>query len=297
MDKQKILQAGKISKEVKEFARLIIREDVLLKDIADKIESKIFELGGKPAFPVNLSINEIAAHYTPSYDDETLAKGLLKVDIGVHVDGWAADTAFSIDLENDEENKKLIESSKNALKNAIKLVKEKKYKTNLKDIGKTIQDTIESLGFISISNLSGHEINEYDLHAGLIVPNFDNGNVNFIGKGIYAIEPFATLSNGSGKVRDGKPSGIYVVRDMKNIRSPLAREVLKLIKEEYKTFPFCSRWIVEKIGSKALIGLRQLEEAGILHHFDQLIESSGKKVSQAENTILISDDEIIVTSE
>ena len=99
MNKEQIIKAGKIAQEVKAYAKSIIKKDMLLLEIANKIEDKIFELGGEPAFPTNLSINEIAAHYTPSHDDETKASGLLKVDLGVQINGWIADTAFSIDLE------------------------------------------------------------------------------------------------------------------------------------------------------------------------------------------------------
>jgi methionyl aminopeptidase len=108
MDKkiaENILKAGQIEKQVKEYAKNFIKKDMPLIEIAEKIESKIVELGGKVAFPTNLSINEIAAHYTPSYNDETKATGLLKVDLGVHIDGWIADSAFSIDLENSKEKK------------------------------------------------------------------------------------------------------------------------------------------------------------------------------------------------
>src|SRR3989338_4865579 len=99
MNKEKIFLAGKIAREVREFIKLQIKKDMLLLDLAEKIENKIIELGGKPAFPTNLSINEIAAHYTPTYNDETKAKGLLKIDFGVHIDGYIADTAFSMDFE------------------------------------------------------------------------------------------------------------------------------------------------------------------------------------------------------
>ena len=138
-------------------------------EIAEKIESKIIELGGKPAFPTNLSINEIAAHYTPSYNDETLAHGLLKVDLGVHIDGFISDTSFSLDLEDSEENKKLIEASKKALEEAKKTI-EKGIQIN--KIGKAIQETIESYGFSPIINLSGHQIEQYNLHAGLTIPKY-----------------------------------------------------------------------------------------------------------------------------
>lgn len=291
MDKQKILLAGKIASQVRDHIRPIIKKDTPLLEIAEKIENKIIELGGKPAFPVNLSINNIAAHYTPPHDDKTLAHGLLKIDFGVHINGYIADTAFSIDLENSQNNKKLIQASEQALKEAIKIFKPN---TLLNEIGKIISKTIESYSFSPIINLSGHEMSEYDLHAGITVPNIDDNRNIQIEKKLYAIEPFA--STGSGKVHDGKPSGIYVLTSERNVRSPIAREILEYIVKNYRTLPFCSRWLVKEFGTKALIGLKQLEENDNLHHFPQLVEASNAIVSQAEHTVLIDEKEIIVTT-
>ncbi|HLD55664.1 MAG TPA: type II methionyl aminopeptidase [Candidatus Nanoarchaeia archaeon] len=292
MENNKIKKAGKIAKEVKDYAKSFIKKDMSLLEIAEKIENKIIELGGKMAFPTNLSINEIAAHYTPAHNDETKAHGLLKVDLGVHIDGWTADTAFSLDLENSEENKKLIEASQKALDNSIKKAKEN-VKTS--EIGKIISETIESYGFSPIINLSGHEMKQYELHAGITIPNFDDNKNTIITKGLYAIEPFA--STGNGKIHDGKLSEIYMVINSKNVRSPIAREMLDFILEEYQTLPFCSRWLVKKFGTKALIGLSQLTQNENLHRFSQLVESNNVKVSQAENTILIDEKEVIITTE
>ncbi len=291
LNKEKIIRAGKISSEVKAYARTIIKKGIPLLEIAEKIESKIIELGGKPAFPTNLSIDDITAHYTPSHDDETLAHGLLKIDLGVHIDGWVADTAFSVDLENSEENKKLIEASEKALENAIKNINSS---TTLSQIGKKVQDTIESYGFSPIINLSGHSIEKNDLHSGLTIPNTDNGQQTPIGLGIRAIEPFAT--SGSGKIYEGKLSGIYALTDDKNVRSPIAREILFYIAEEYQTLPFCSRWLVNKFGTKALFGIKELERNGNLHQFEQLIEITHKPVAQSEHTLLIEKDGTIITT-
>ncbi len=294
MDKEKILQAGNIAKKVKEYAKSFIKKGMSLLEIAEKIESQIIKLGGKPAFPVNLSINEIAAHYTPPYNDILLAHGLLKVDFGVHVDGWIADTAFSLDLESSEENKRLIQASETALKNAIQKTKNG---ISLSDIGKTIQESIEEQGFSPITNLSGHEMKEYDLHAGLTIPNIENKTSEKMKKGLYAIEPFAT--NRSGSVIDGKPSGIYLLINKKNIRNAEARKILEFITKEYKTLPFCSRWIVKKFGVKSLFALKQLEENKNINQYPQLIEKfsniSNTKVSQAEDTVLIEDKPIVTT--
>lgn len=292
MDIEKILKAGKIHSKVRAYAKSIIKKDAPLLEIAEKIEDKIVELGGKPAFPTNLNIDSLAAHYTPSHDDKTLAKGLLKVDIGVHVDGWSADAAFSVDLENDEENKKIILASEKALENVKKIMADK---ISLDEIGKAISESIEGEDFMPIVNLTGHGIDYFELHASPSIPNIPEKSQEILAEGIYAVEPFAT--NGRGLVRDGKPSGIYELQSDKNVRSPIAREVLNFIIEEYETLPFCSRWIVKKFGPKALFGLRQLEENGNLHQFPQLIEVSEGKVSQAEHTFLIHNGKVIVTTE
>ena len=294
-DKEKALEVGKIASQVKAYAKTIIKKNIPLLEIAEKIENKIIELGGKPAFPVNLSINDIAAHYTPSYNDFNLANGLLKIDLGVHIDGIIADTAFSIDLENNQENKKLIEAAEKALEAGIK-----KAKLNIlvSEIGKEIQKTIESFNFTPIINLSGHGIDSYDLHSGINIPNIGDNQKNELSEGLFAIEPFATLSSGTGKVYDGRPSEIYsLLNPGKGVRNQTAREILEFIAEEYQTLPFCSRWLVKKFGTRALIGLRELEQANVLHRFPELIESSHSKVSQAEHTILVEKNKIIVTTE
>src|SRR3989338_7138381 len=107
-------KAGSIAVKTITFARSFIKPGMLLLEIAEKIEAHIKKLDGSPAFPVNLSINEIAAHATPAYNDTETAHGLLKVDLGVHIDGFVADTAFSLDLENNDENKRLIAAAEEA---------------------------------------------------------------------------------------------------------------------------------------------------------------------------------------
>ncbi|MDO8467974.1 MAG: type II methionyl aminopeptidase [Nanoarchaeota archaeon] len=293
---EKILKAGKITKEVREYARKIIKPNMQLLEIAEKIEDKIKELEGKPAFPTNLSIDEIAAHNTPNYDDKTKARGLLKVDFGVHIDGWTADNAFTIDLEKSQENKKLITASEKALEKAINLIKQNKDKTIMSEIGKTIQEEIEShTGLTPIANLSGHSIEAYDLHAGKTIPNVTNSSTSQIGEGLFAIEPFSTTGN--GRVKDGRQSGIYQVVNQKNTRSPLGREILSFIVDEYGTLPFCSRWLIKKFGTRCLIALKQLEQENVLHQYAQLIEVSEAKVAQTEHTILIHDGKAIVIDE
>ncbi|MBI2043395.1 type II methionyl aminopeptidase [Candidatus Pacearchaeota archaeon] len=292
IDKEKILKAGKIASEVREYAREFIKKNMPLIEIANRMEEKILGLQGKPAFPTCLSIDSTAAHATPSYNDSRIARGILKIDFGVHIDGWIADTAFSIDLEDLEENKKIIRASEKALEAAIKTIKKN---VQLKEIGKAISREMELLNLNPITNLSGHGIDRWILHSRVSIPNHDNKSMILIEEGLYAIEPFATT--GIGSVHDGKPSGIFRLENERNVRSLIAREVLEFIIKEYQTLPFCSRWLVKKFGTKALIGLKQLEENGNLHSYAELIESSNSLVAQTEHTILVEKNGIIVTTE
>jgi methionyl aminopeptidase len=291
---KKTKEAGQLAKQVVEYAKSIIKPGVPLLEIANNIDKKILSLNAKPAFPVNLSINEIAAHSTPSFNDETKAHGLLKVDIGIHIDGYVADTAFSLDLENDPQNQLLIKTAEESRDKALELIK---IGTPLRKIGKIIQQTCEKNNVHPIHNLSGHSIEQFNLHSGLTIPNFDNHVETTIEPGLYAIEPFTTLSSAAGMVKDGKLSSIYhLEKPNANVRDTKAREVLKYIKEEFSTLPFSARQIYNKFGTRALLALRHIEQANLLHHYPQLIEKSGKPVAQAEHTVLITDKEKIITT-
>lgn len=281
MENKEFQEAQKKSLELKEYAKSIIREGEDLQDIAVKLEKKMQELKCKPAFPINLCKNEIAAHFTPNEKGEK-AEGLLKIDIGIIYKENIIDFAFSLDLTKEKKYGKLIEASQKALEEASKLMKKN---TKLNEIGKKIQETISKYNFSPIRNLSGHEISRHEIHAGLTIPNYDNHNETKLPEGSFAVEPFAT--SGEGVVIDGKKSGIYRLESRKAIRDSLAREILNFVEGEHSTLPFCERWIIDKFGHRAKLSLSLMEQAGILHNYPILIEKSRQPVSQAENTFLI----------
>lgn len=283
-------KAGEIAKLVKDYARTIIKLDVPLIEIAEKIESKILELGGELGFPVNLSIDDVAAHYTPTLKDDKRASGLLKADIGVSVNGCIADTAFSLDLTPEKKYAKLIEASEQALKQALDYVQKNKDKSIISNIGKIIQETINKQGFAPIRNLSGHGLDEYTVHSGITIPNYENGNTKELGEGAFAIEPFAT--SGEGLIYEGQNSGIYHLTGQGQVRDAFSREVFAFILDKKKTLPFSQREIEKKFGSRTAFALANLKRAGIIEEYPQLIEKSHKPVSQTEHSILITKDKV-----
>ena len=285
-------KAGLIAQKIRKFVRGYIKPGMLLIEIARTIHEEIEKHDAISAFPVNLSIDSLAAHYHPIPGDETKAEGLLKIDFGISVDGYIADTALSLDLTPDNKHKELIKASEKALENAIKLLEKN---PTIHEIGLTIQETIEEKGFSPIVNLSGHSIDHYNVHAGVTIPNYGNNNSNRLEPGVYAIEPFATT--GEGKIYEGPPGNIYSITNPKNTRSPKAREIFEYILDKYKTLPFSAREIQDKFGTMARISLKELENQDIISSYGQLIEKAHGPVAQSEHTIIITDDrEIIVTT-
>jgi len=297
MDKQELesyKKAGKIAKQIKEYAKEKIKLNTPLNEIAEAIEAHIVELGGEVAFPVSLGIDDVAAHYTPTLNDITLATGLLKIDIGVHVDGFIADTAFTLDLTKKQEHKEIIKATQDALEAAQKVVEKNKSQTPINEIGKAIHKTITEADFSPIKNLSGHSLEQGSVHAGITIPNYDNNNTNTIGEGAFAIEPFATY--GEGVIYEGAGSNIYSLAKEGTPRDNSAREILAWIMENKATLPFSSRELEREFGAKARIAIKRLVEAGIIREYAQLIEKSHKPVTQQENTLIISKDKVKVTS-
>ncbi len=276
-------KAGKIAAEALDYGCNLVKPGASLLEVTIKVEDKIEKLGGKCAFPAQFSINDIAAHYTASVEDKTVFKkgDLVKVDIGVHVNGAIGDNARTVDLGD---NKRIVDASLEALNEAIKIVKDG---TKLRYIGKVIEKTIVSQKLKPVKNLSGHLIERYTEHAGFNVPNFDNKDDTELEEGmVIAIEPFAT--NGIGVILDGKKSGIYAIVSENSVRDQITREVLKFIKEEYQTLPFCKRQLLKYIPEfKVNFALRNLTKYDIIREYNHLPEKEKGLVSQAEHTVLV----------
>ncbi len=288
---EKYKKAGEIAKQALEYGASLIKPNVKAIEVAKAVENKITSLGGKFAFPVNISINEVAAHYTPKEDDElTFKEGdVVKLDIGVHIDGYIADTAITVDLGD---NKELVKASEEALKAAIETIHPG---IEVWEIGKVVEETIKSFGFVPIANLTGHSLEQFELHAGKTIPNVNNGLKTKIEEGdAVAIEPFATTGN--GYVIDSAPSEIYSLINVKPVRGLMERRVLEYIVEEHKMLPFCKRWIVNKFGAGSAFALRNLVRYEILHNYPVLREEARGLVSQREKTILVLGGENIVTT-
>jgi len=289
-DLEKLRKAGRIAACALRIGMDMVDHNVRLYDVAEEVEGYIRSHGAKPAFPVNLSINEIAAHYTPSPGDKTRFEtgDVVKVDVGAHVDGFVGDTAGTVEVRT-KSFAPLIESSVRARDAVMEFIGEG---CPLNEIGRAVDASMRRDGFKPISNLCGHQITQYMLHAGLSIPNVDDGNRRQVEKGmVLAVEPFAT--NGGGSIRSGRPGNIFrIARDLKT-SDPESYEFFAELKEEATSFPFCERWFDDpKAGAK----INKLMRHGTVNVYMQLLEVKKGCVAQAEHTVYISGKKAEITT-
>jgi len=281
---ESLQKADKAWQAAKKVAEKEIKPGKSILDCAEKIEDEIKKHAGI-AFPINLSRNNSAAHYSPLSDSKEIwgPEDVIKVDIGAQSNGYTVDGAFTIDLSKN--NKRLVEASKNALEKALDYVKKNKKDSRVGEIGTIIEKEITSGGFKPISNLMGHEISAYNLHAGKSIPNISQKDNSTLGTNrIYAIEPFA--STGNGFVKNTSFCSIYFQAD-KQTRNTIGRQILKEA-EEFKGLPFSERWVgkdLNTISKKMAFAL--LVKEGCLRPAPQLDDKEGCLISQAEATIYI----------
>ncbi|WP_256393925.1 type II methionyl aminopeptidase [Natronoarchaeum rubrum] len=284
---EKHREAGEILAQVREEAAERVEVGASHLEIAEYAEDRIRELGGEPAFPVNISIDEEAAHATPGAGDETtFGEEMINLDIGVHVDGWLADTAVTVDLSG---NPELAEAPAEALDAALDII-EPGIETGT--IGAEIEDVIEGYGYNPVVNLTGHGLGHWEQHTEPTIPNrsVSQGTTLEVGD-VVAIEPFAT--DGTGKVNEGSDEEIFALEREGSVRNRQARQALEQITEEFKTLPFATRWLDT---SRAKMALRRLKSEDIVHGYPVLKEDDGALVSQKEHTIIVTEDGCEVTT-
>ncbi|MDD1720072.1 MAG: type II methionyl aminopeptidase [Methanoregulaceae archaeon] len=279
--------AGEIASSILQRGAGEIRREASYRDVVEHIEDLVAASGAGLAFPLNVSINAAAAHDTASSNEERLFRDgdVVKLDLGVHIEGYIADCATTVDLGK---NDLLLDASKEALRHAILLARSG---VATGDLGAAIQKEIEERGYRPIANLGGHGLDRFVIHKPPNIPNIGMAGGAVLEEGmIIAIEPFA--STGSGFVSEQRKTEIYSQTISKPVRLPQARRVLEEIRPR-RGLPFARRWLHEK---KLDIVLPNLVKTGLLHPYPVLADIPGSLVSQHEHTLIITDDEPIVTT-
>ena len=280
-------EAGRILAQVRDEAAERAEVGTNYLELSEWIEDRIRELGGEPAFPVNISVDHEAAHGAAKPGDErTLGESVVKLDIGVHIDGWLADTAVTVDLAGEDE---LVAAAEDALDAALDVVADG---VSVGEVGAAIEETIEGYGYNPVVNLTGHGLGHWEQHTTPNIPNRAVAQGATLQTGqVVAIEPFAT--DGTGKVHDGSVEQIFSLKRERSVRNRQARQALEQITEEFQTLPFAARWLDI---DRPEMTLRRLKQKDIVTGYPVLTEDEGRLVSQKEHTIIVTEDGCEVTT-
>ena len=299
------IESGKITSKIRDEASKMIKEGTLVIDLVEYVESEILKSGAQIAFPCNVSLNEVAAHYTSPAGDETAiqAGDMVKLDLGAMVDGYIADTAITVIADgNIDENytqdeinlhEEIVEASAAGLEAAIATARAG---IEVSKIGQAVHEAISEYKLNPIFNLAGHSLEQNNLHAGISIPNYDNHDGYVLEEGqAIAIEPFAT--NGEGIVNDAPGHYIFSYMANKPFRMKSTQRVLKYIQNNHRFVPFSGRWITDEFGErKGNIALKQLSDAMAVYPYAPLREKKDCFVSQKEHTLIIEKEGCIVTT-
>ncbi|KAJ1932257.1 Methionine aminopeptidase 2 [Kickxella alabastrina] len=292
-------RAAEVHREVRQYAQSVIRPGMDLADIAELIENgtrTLVQEQGMAAgvgFPTGLSLNNCAAHYTPNKGDHVIIQqdDVLKVDIGVQVNGNIVDSAFT--MAWNDRYKPLLDAVKDATNTGIR---EAGIDVRLGDVGAAIQEVMESyeieldgkvIPIKPVRNLCGHNIGPYVIHSGKSVPIVANGDPTRMEEGeLFAIETFGTTGKGT-VFEKGICSHYSRTVDARRSQSASGNKLLSVIGKNFGSLPFCRRFLDRLGESHYYLGLKNLVDEGIVTAYPPLWDVEGSYTAQFEHTLIL----------
>lgn len=287
-DIEKLRLSGRISATAREHGRTLIIPGAKLRDIADEVETMIWDMGGKPAFPAQLSRNNIAAHYCSSPDDESEVQpgDIIKLDLGTQIDGYVTDNATTVDLKGGPDSA-LVAASKMALENAIGVMGPG---ASITEIGRQIETTIKAFGFTPVYNLTGHGVARFCIHCAPSIPNYPDPKAGRLRPyQTIACEPFAC--DGRGYIDTDGTAEVFGLKRKPKPKDNLPKDVIDAVLLT-DGLPFARRTLLRSLNGLDRVehALKLLKKAKILIDYPPLVEKRGVRVSQFEHTIFIHED-------
>ncbi len=281
-------RSGSITREIRRQVPDYVRPGTKYVEICRRVEEGIRALGGAPAFPTGIGVNQVTAHYSPQTGDPSVVRegDLVKVDFGVHVEGYVTDTAVSVAL--DPEHALLVEAAERALDAAIEMARRE---ARIGEIGRAIHAEAQKRGLKTIENLTGHTLDRFTVHAGKSIPNVYVPGLPSLKPGdVFAIEPFVTVGSAAGYVVDSPSVTIFALTARKRTGRKEPDRLAETVWNERKTLPFTPRWYEKEWGEvdlREMVG--ELTSKRVLHAYPTLVEASGKPVAQFEHTMALTD--------
>ena len=215
------------------------------------------------------------------------AEDVVKLDIGVEVDGYVADNAQSKYLGTDPNWHRLVEASAAGLGAALETVGPG---VKVHEVSAVIEAAIEAHGYRPVYNLTGHGVARWKVHTSPQIPASPDRGDSFIFEPgmVVAIEPFAT--NGRGQVTEQGRGEVFSMRREPRKMKLIDPAVWEKI-EGMNGLPFARRTFGNLPKDAVESTLARLIRIGCLAVYPPLADPDHSvRISQTEHTVIITDD-------
>jgi curved DNA binding protein len=269
---------------------------------ADKqiIEATGKEFKGKniekgSAFPTCISPNNVVGHLSPPEEDTTeLQEGdLIKIDLGVHIDGWTATGAHTMVVGKPEVSGRAAEvlaATQTAFEAALRTIRPGKH---IADVAPMLAKVVEAYDCHLVEGVLSHEQKRFVIDGNKCVLNKPTPEMRvedgeFEENEVYAIDIVVSTGEGKTKVLDEKQTTVYkrALDERYSLKLKAARQIFKEISDRFPALPFTTRALPTQ-GGAARLGLTECVGHGLLQPYPVLYEKAGELVAQLKSTVLL----------
>jgi len=250
-------------------------------------------------FPTCVSINNIVGSFSPLKDDPaTLADGdVVKIDLGVHVDGYLAQVAHTVVLSNPPitgRKADVLAAVHTAAEATIRLMKPGVSNGAITDV---IDKVAKQFKVSTVQGVYSHQVKRFEIDAEKVIAN-NIPDVPLTGdqktkdcklevNEVWALD--IVMSTGTGKpVQASDRTTVFkrAPEEQYKLKMKASRAVLAEISTKFPTFPFSMR-ALEFDEKKAKFGIVECYKHGLVESYPVLTEKEGDFVAHVKFTALL----------
>ncbi|KEG10483.1 putative aminopeptidase, putative,metallo-peptidase, Clan MG, Family M24 [Trypanosoma grayi] len=294
---QQLLESIKPGVTVCELCKL--GDDIIAKKL--KTMFKGTEKG--VAFPTCISVNNCVAHNSPAPGDETASQEIklgdvVHIDLGIHVDGYCAQVAHTVQVtENnelgvDEKAAKVLAATHSILNTAMRKMRPG---VNVYEVTEVIEKAAAHYGVTPVDGVLSHMVKRYIVDGFRCIPQRKVAehlvhDYTLEAGQVWTLDIVMSSGKGKLKERDARPNVYKVALDSTyTMKMESARELQREIEAKYQTFPFALRQLETK---KARLGLTEMVKHNAVVPYPVLYEKEGEVVGHFKMTLLITNKRI-----
>lgn len=276
-------------------------DGLIAKECGTIFKGKNIEKG--VAFPTCISVNNTVGHFSPLPEDATVLKDgdVLKIDLGVHIDGWIAVQAQTILVQESFDSPiagraaDAIQAARTAFEVALRLIRPGK---KVSDVAGALSKVVEDFGCNLVEGVMSHQMKQFVIDGNKCVlnrptPEHKVEDAEFEENEVYAVDIVVSTGEGKPRVLDEKETTVYKrAIDMEyKLKLKASRAVFSEINKKYPAMPFTVRALLtdgdSDLQKQLRLGLVECLNHGLLHPYPVLHEKTGEFIAQMKGTVLL----------